>query len=85
MLMTPHYLKSTHGACWDLAAAGVPGAALGFPDDVLLRMAGWAQTRAQTSAPGWNGPLGSPPYGDDPKDQIQIQQGIRYFKCGCYK
>ncbi len=64
---------------------GATGAAFGFPDQILLRMAGWAQTQAGTSLPQWGGPWGGPPYGDDPADQILINQGIEYFKCGCYK
>jgi RHS repeat-associated protein len=64
---------------------GATGSAFGFLDQILLRMAGYAQQQAGTSLPGWNGPLGGPPYGDDPADQVLIQQGIQYFKCRCFK
>lgn len=55
---------------------GVAGRALGFSENVLLRMAGWAQTRAKTSDPSWGSPLGKAPFGDDPNDQKWIQEGI---------
>jgi RHS repeat-associated protein len=64
---------------------GATGSAFGFLDQILLRMAGYAQQQAGTSLPVWNGPLGGPPYGDDPADQVLIQQGIQYFKCRCFK
>ena len=59
---------------------GAVGAALGIPDEVLLRMAGYAQYSDQTSNPKWGNPLGGPPYGDDPKDQHWIKEGIRYYR-----
>jgi hypothetical protein len=59
---------------------GAAGAALGVPDQVLLRGAGWAQQRAGTSDPAFGGPLGGAPYGDDPADQANIKAGIQYFK-----
>lgn len=62
---------------------GATGAAYGWPGQVLMRMAGWAQERAGTSKPEWGDPLGSAPYGDDPDDQEQIQRGIEYARCGC--
>lgn len=60
---------------------GMTGAAAGFSDQVLLRAAGWAQQRAGTSTSAWGGPLGGPPYGDDPNDQQMIQDGINYYNC----
>ncbi|RIJ84560.1 type IV secretion protein Rhs [Ralstonia solanacearum] len=62
---------------------GATGAAFGFPDTILYRMAGWAQRQAGTSKPAWGHPLGSSPYGDDPDDQEQIRHGIEYARCRC--
>jgi len=59
---------------------GASGAA-GFTSGTLLRMAGWAQRRAGTSNPAWGAPWGSAPYGDDPADQLIINQGIDYYNC----
>jgi hypothetical protein len=64
---------------------GATGAAAGIPDQVLLRIAGYAQQKAGTSMPAWGGPLGSSPYGDDPDDQKLIQQGIDYYNKCCTK
>lgn len=58
---------------------GLTGKASRFPDSVLLRMAGWAQKRAGTSKPEWGGPLGGPPYGDDPADQAVITSGMYFY------
>ena len=57
---------------------GATGRAVGIPAQILKRGAGWAQTRAGTSKKDWGKPLGSPPHGDDPADQKQIQRGIDY-------
>lgn len=59
---------------------GAAGSAMGIPREVLLRGAGWAQTRAGTSLPEWGSPLGSQPFGDDPQDQEWIQNGIDYYE-----
>lgn len=68
---------------------GATGAAFGFSEDTLARMAGWAQVRASTSRPDWGVASGLPgavfglggksPFGDDPVDNYWIKQGIRYF------
>ena len=64
---------------------GAVGAAFGFPLDVLLKAAGLAQIEAGTSQPGWGEPStdvydgGTPPYGDDPRDQTWIESGFNYF------
>jgi RHS repeat-associated protein len=58
---------------------GVTGRAAGIPGDTLLRAAGWAQKKAGTSKREWGDPAGKPPYGDDPRDQCFIQQGIDYY------
>lgn len=74
---------------------GIMGKAAGFNDVTLLQMAGWAQMKAGTSLPEWqksktvNYPgmgvsvptrVYLPPYGDDPRDQILIKNGINYYK-----
>ena len=65
---------------------GATGYAFGFSNEILLRGAGWAQNRAGTNINGnygdWYGPA---PFGDDPRDQQQIANGIDYYRCGCYK
>jgi hypothetical protein len=56
-----------------------------FGETVLLEEAGRAQVAAGTSRPEWGypsslgHPLGKPPYGDDPADQVQIKNGFAYF------
>jgi RHS repeat-associated protein len=59
---------------------GATGKANGFPDGILKRAAGWAQGKAGTSRKEWGRWFGVAPYGDDPADQKQIQNGIDYFK-----
>jgi hypothetical protein len=59
---------------------GAAGSAMGIPDQVLVRAAGWAQQRAGTSSAAWNTWSGAAPYGDDPDDQAQIKAGIKYAK-----
>lgn len=65
---------------------GYVGAALGIPDDVLLWAAGWANWKDN---PNNRSQYGSPfdptnPYhGDQPGDQVLIQEGIAAFKAGC--
>jgi hypothetical protein len=58
---------------------GAAGSALGIPANILLRAAGWAQQNDNTSDPDWGGPFGNPPYGDDPRDQKMINDGISYY------
>jgi|GEM_PF-1266578 len=65
---------------------GVVASALGVPEQISLRMAGWAQTRAGTSDSDnghwwdFNGP-----FGDDPEDQKQIQAGYKYHQSGLWR
>jgi RHS repeat-associated protein len=60
---------------------GVTGSALGIPDWLLLRAAGYASTKADRSrAKKWGHWWGGPPYGDDPRDQQKIREGIQYWK-----
>jgi len=71
---------------------GATGSALKISDRLLLRAAGWAQTRASTSLPNWGEPGfllnpwgGTPPYGDDPMDAVWIKEGIQFYKSGQWK
>ncbi len=59
---------------------GAVGSALDIDDAILLRGAGWAQTRAGTSNPEYGSPYGLAPYGDDPIDQKYIEYGITYYR-----
>lgn len=59
---------------------GATGTAAGFSETVLLRAAGFAQSRAGTSNPDLGHWWGNAPYGDDLQDQVCIKQGIAYAK-----
>jgi RHS repeat-associated protein len=58
---------------------GLTGRAFGWPSNILLRMAGYAQVKAGTSEPQWGNPVGGPPYGDDPADQAVITSGMSFY------
>jgi RHS repeat-associated protein len=60
---------------------GATGAAMGIPDQLLLRAAGVASILAGTSPPNSSNPLWRAPYGDSPVDQAWIKQGIEYSRC----
>ncbi|MBB1202128.1 type IV secretion protein Rhs [Enterobacteriaceae bacterium 89] len=84
------YQKVRNGGPWDykkfdpyFAAFGnfnfgAAGTAAGISANILLRGAGWAQGHAGTSRPEWGKWHEKPPYGDDPTDQRNIEQGIEY-------
>ncbi|PNS10707.1 type IV secretion protein Rhs [Mixta theicola] len=57
---------------------GATGTAAGIPEAILLKAAGWAQSRAGTSDPDWGNWYDGPPYGDDYNDQYWIKEGIKY-------
>ncbi|MBL8066414.1 MAG: hypothetical protein JNM34_11230 [Chthonomonadaceae bacterium] len=59
---------------------GATGSYLGLSDDTLLRGAGLYQKIYGTSTDAWGGPLGGPPYGDDPNDQYWIRKGIKFIQ-----
>ncbi|MBX3611908.1 MAG: hypothetical protein KF871_18595, partial [Hydrogenophaga sp.] len=60
---------------------GVIGTALGIPEEILKRMAGFAQIRAKTSTgENWGNPFTHAPYGDDPNDQDAIMRGIEWAR-----
>lgn len=59
---------------------GATGFAAGIPENILLRGGGFAQGQAKTSMPGWSNWWRDAPYGDDPRDQFWIQQGIDYAR-----
>lgn len=63
---------------------GAVGHAIGIPEAILLRAAGWAQSRAGTSLSGWGVWWNNVPYGDDPMDQTMIRAGIQYAKLRGY-
>jgi RHS repeat-associated protein len=63
---------------------GATGSAFGFPSQVLKRGAGWANQKADPTRTGIGSPYGIYPYGDDPKDQEQIEKGINYCECMGY-
>ena len=67
---------------------GATGAALGYPDQVLLRGAGALKVlersaKNQPAPPGIGSPLGDYPHGNEPEKQQMIQAGIDYFKHHC--
>ncbi|WP_090132600.1 polymorphic toxin type 44 domain-containing protein [Kosakonia oryziphila] len=59
---------------------GATGFAAGIPEAILFMGAGFAQSRAKTSRPNWGAWYGKFPYGDDPRDQFWIKQGIYYAR-----
>ena len=59
---------------------GYVGKAFGFSDQLLLRAAGFAQSRAGTNRPEWGHWYGSEPYGDDPIDQSNIKKGFSCYR-----
>ena len=68
---------------------GATGAALGYPDSILLRGAGALKAlerrlRHQPDPPDVGSPFGDPPYGNERDKQEMIRRGIEYFKHGCW-
>lgn len=59
---------------------GATGFAAGIPEKALYMGAGFAQSHAKTSRPQWGAWHGEFPYGDDPRDQFWIKQGINYAR-----
>lgn len=59
---------------------GVVGLAFGLPEEILLRGAGWYQEFHGKYDPDFGHFWGGPPYGDDPKDQLWIKQGVKFYK-----
>ena len=57
---------------------GATGTALGISEMILLRGAGFAQSRVGTSGPEFGVWYGDSPYGDDEDDQYWIKEGIKY-------
>ncbi len=67
---------------------GATGAALGIPDQVLLRGAGlykWTRDTLGGGADPDGSPLGPFPYGNAANKQNWVQKGIDYVKHGCFK
>lgn len=63
---------------------GAVGTAIGIPEEILPRAAGWAQGRAGTRKKDFGAWYSAPPYGDDPVDQAWIRTGIDYAKRSGY-
>ncbi|MCA2028392.1 type IV secretion protein Rhs [Enterobacter sp. K16B] len=59
---------------------GAVGYAAGIPAEILHIAAGAAQEVAKTSLPVWGHFYSDAPFGDDPRDQFWIKQGIDYVK-----
>lgn len=59
---------------------GAVGKAMGISEQVLLRAAGWAQSKAGTTLNSFGHWTKDAPYGDDPEDQLQIRNGIDFAK-----
>ncbi|MGI4837105.1 MAG: polymorphic toxin type 44 domain-containing protein [Janthinobacterium lividum] len=86
------YTKVRNGGEWDYKKVnrcyeafgnfnyGACGTAAGMSPSVLLRGAGWAQSRAGTRESQNGFWWLNAPYGDDPKDQEWIKEGISYAK-----
>lgn len=66
---------------------GATGSAFGFSPFALYFGAGvQSQIAWGSQKPDyWGTPWSGYPYGNDPYDQYWIQQGIQYYRCGCYK
>ena len=85
------YNKVRNGGPWDYKQKnrlwadfgnfnyGATGYVSGIPPAILLKGAGFAQSRAGTSnVEEWGHWWKTPPYEDDPEDQKWIKQGIDY-------
>lgn len=57
---------------------GAHGRALGLPDEVLLRWAGWAQQASGLHRGDWGRWSGAAPYGDDPRGSQLIRDGMKH-------
>lgn len=56
---------------------GVAGISVtGLSEDIILRKAGWDQEKSGMTRKEWGHWYGQPPYGDDPREQELIKQGI---------
>jgi RHS repeat-associated protein len=60
---------------------GATGAAMGIPQDVLLRAAGLVQMVNGPCDPSNGYPWWRSPYGDQPWDQDAIRAGYQYYWC----
>ncbi|WP_459873761.1 polymorphic toxin type 44 domain-containing protein, partial [Endothiovibrio diazotrophicus] len=65
---------------------GATARAVGIPGNIPNRGAGWAQQQAGTSRPQWGNWWDWPPsnFGDDPADQLWINEGIRDYENGLF-
>lgn len=58
---------------------GAVGRSAGISPEVLFRMAGVAQFVDKTSRKEFGMPWGSPPYGDDLRDEEMMRRGIECY------
>lgn len=58
---------------------GLTGIAAGVPEEILLRMAGWAQKKSGMTRSEWGEWDGDPPYGDDPHEHMLIKEGFLFY------
>jgi hypothetical protein len=73
-------LQQSHDEATSSINYGAAGIAAGYPEWLLLRLAGWNRKRAGTSRPEWGSPWGDAPYGDDPNDQLLIRAGFAFAR-----
>lgn len=59
---------------------GATGAALGVPDEILYRAAGFKQINDHRDDPTKHTEPDEFPYGDDPRDADMIRRGIEYYR-----
>jgi hypothetical protein len=59
--------------------------AAGYPEWEIRRAAGAYQKWSGTSKEEWGQPWGEAPYGDEPRDQRWIDEGIRDWNRGYWK
>jgi hypothetical protein len=59
---------------------GLTGLTAGHNAETLLRIGGWAQGKSGLTRKEWGYWYADAPYGDDPSEQIYIDQGFEYYK-----
>jgi hypothetical protein len=64
---------------------GLTGISAGIAEEILLRIAGWAQEKSGLARKEWGHWYGQPPYGDDPNEQNLIKQGVEWTKINADK
>lgn len=59
---------------------GATGRSAGLPQELLLRVAGWAQEFSGLHRKEWGHWESQSPYGDDPRGSANILNGIKYYE-----